>query len=167
MDEDFLEHFGVKGMKWGQSKAPMTRGEKFKRGAKIAGGVAVIAGAAFIAYKISKGGSGNIPISSLSNSPKTKLGQTNAYRLMNSKAMQQPVSGIKKVVPTSIPKVVPRSIPKVSVKSSPSPTPDQMAKFLKDQQDIGKRISSQLAGERSADRAMIGNTAKLLRKNRG
>lgn len=48
---DTLQHFGVKGMKWGIRRS--TR-NKIKKAAKIAGGVAIGAAAAYGAYKLHK-----------------------------------------------------------------------------------------------------------------
>lgn len=81
--EDFLEHYGVKGMKWGvrrarnhkQSRAekslnrqlrkagnayrsaPDSRKENAKKVAKIGAGIAAAAGAAYVGHKIATGGS--------------------------------------------------------------------------------------------------------------
>lgn len=56
LDAYVLEHYGVKGMKWGRRK---DRSESSGKGKKVALGVAAAgatAGAAFVAYKLSQGG---------------------------------------------------------------------------------------------------------------
>ena len=65
-----LAHFGVKGMRWGirkdRSASSAPNSSKAATVKKVAGGigaVAMIGGAAFVAHKLSQGGS--LPISSL------------------------------------------------------------------------------------------------------
>lgn len=67
-DEVYLEHYGKKGMRWGQRKVSggaRSTGKflkKHKKGVAISGTVLVAAGASFAAGKVS-GGKGKVPIS--------------------------------------------------------------------------------------------------------
>lgn len=79
---DELIHAGVKGMKWGRRKAvdsvsTSTRGDKFKRGLKIAGGVtagvAVAAGSIALVSTLNKKGS--TPVSNLASHASTTTGK--------------------------------------------------------------------------------------------
>lgn len=67
--EDFLSHFGVKGMRWGVSRAKTQeqidqRNRRLKKGAAIGGAVAIAAGASFVAGRIS-GGKGKVKVSDM------------------------------------------------------------------------------------------------------
>lgn len=86
MDNYELTHHGIKGMRWGKRKAiesvsgsnsQSQRKESFKKGAKVAGGiavgVAVAAGTIALASALNKKGS--TPVSNLASSPSTSAGR--------------------------------------------------------------------------------------------
>ncbi len=98
-DPDFLEHFGVKGMKWGvrktsdsdtPSRSSSSKSSKLKKAAVIAGGVALVAGAAYIAYKMNQTGV-KIPVADLKTHTSTSAGKSVAERLVKSPVMNSPI----------------------------------------------------------------------------
>lgn len=96
--DDFLEHFGVRGQKWGVRKTTTSSGnssqnrEKFKKAAKIAGGVAgvaAVAAGAIYANKLLR--HGDIPYSKVD-------GMRIRYNHPNTKSSTKPFSNSPDVV---------------------------------------------------------------------
>lgn len=199
MDDEvdaFLAHFGVRGMHWGKHsrqekavtvhKAPLTAGEvaarsakrkqALKTGAKVAGGVAIAAGAALIAYQLSKSGntqlsslmmdvakknvtSLNLKPSSSGNRPMGPAGNT-TLNLVPSKAGNRAMPG--QAGNTSLNLNTPRS------GNYPSAAPAQKVAAGKGMFDdlIKQQQNMSVQYDRSTDNFLIGNTNDMLSRSR-
>lgn len=78
LDAYVLEHYGVKGMRWGQRKERSGSSGKGKKIAIGAAAVAGTAGAAFVAYKLSQGG--GVKMSSLTKPAASASAMTKVYK---------------------------------------------------------------------------------------
>ena len=146
-NEDFLEHFGVKGMKWGvkrgndASRSTSTTSSKLKKAAVIAGSVAVVAGGAYIAYKMNQSGV-KIPVANLTTHASTSVGKTAAEKIVKSPIMNSP-------------------IPQKSHASNAD-----MIKFMEQQLSNSRKIQEQAHKARMLDDSLIGNIDAMLSRSK-
>lgn len=168
MDDEvdvFLAHFGVKGMKWGkrQTKAEVSvqpkrtageiaardakRKQALKTGAKVAGGVAIAAGAALIAYQLSK--SGNTQMSSLMMDVAKKS-------INNAKQPSAPQGNTSLTLTPNRFGTAPSAAPSMKVAAGKGMFDD----LIKEQRNLN------VGYDRSTDNFLIGNTNDMLSRSR-
>lgn len=163
--DEFLAHFGVKGMRWGKHKTKADvsvqpkrsageiaarnakRKQALKTGAKVAGGVAIAAGAALIAYQLSK--SGNTQMSSLM----MDVAKKSVSNAMPSARPPQGDTGLTLKPRTGAPTY---SAPSTKVAAGKGMFDD----LIKEQRNLN------VGYDRSTDNFLIGNTNDMLSRSR-
>jgi hypothetical protein len=78
--DDFLAHYGVKGMRWGSPRQGLTEGQK--KALKVGAGVAAITGAAIVTGILAK--NGKLPVAQLSRGVQAASNARAAARLATS-----------------------------------------------------------------------------------
>ena len=151
--DDFLAHYGVKGMRWGKRKSRTPEQiaktkSNLKKGAVIVGAVAVAAGAAFVAYKMNNSRVASTPVANISTTPAASAGKTAFEKMVAFDTTSKPVSNLNTGFDSAAAKK----------------QMDQINQFMKDQQKVGQKIKNQASGNSAQDNAMIGNIADMLKK---
>lgn len=155
LEENYLAHFGVKGMKWGKTKRPERTSEqkaetrrKIKKAAVIGGSIALVAGTAAVAVMLNK--KGNVPLSTI-GVPAPKSGPTVSKNILD--------LGYGSIFTTPTP-----SYPKAT--SVRAPNNDAINKMMADAKAQSARIAKNNAQYNSLNNDIMGGTADLLKKAR-